>query len=342
MSSVQVRAFAESGGVEPDSVADETLPRLDADMAHVLAVLKSMGWKRLEHCTAQEARALPTLEMAMRRILREPAEDLRVTLEYRLIPGPEGEMRVRLYRPAGEPTGPRPLILYLHDGLFVFGEAEGQDATPRALALRTGASVLAAHYRQAPEHRFPAAHEDAEAAWTWLLQHAEDLGGTPGRAAIVGEGSGANLAVNIAIAAKAAGETLPRHLGLITPMAAMLHELPSHIAHARAEPVGTEALKWAVRKLVRQRDDMHEARLNIAGRSDLAGLPPATVIIAGIDPLRSEGEALADALRRAGVWVDATVYEGVTHGFAGLHQIVNKAMFAQAQLAQNLAMALDA
>ncbi len=340
MSSVEVRAFAASGGADDEAMAGPVLARMDADMAHVLAVLRAMGWKRPERCLTSEARALPTLEMAVRRILREPPEDARVGLEYRLIPGPKGEMRVRLYRPTAEAMGPRPVILYLHDGLFVFGEAEGQDATPRALALRADAIVVAAHYRQAPEHPFPAAHEDANAAWCWLLANAEELGGDPRRAALVGEGAGANLAMNIALDAKALQRPLPRHLGLLTPMAAMHYELPSHIAHAEAEPVGTETLKWAGRKLVRDPQDRHDARLNVAGRADLAGLPPATVIVAGIDPLRSEGEALADALRRSGVWVDATVYEGVSHGFVGLHQIVNKAMFAQAQLAGNLVAAL--
>jgi len=76
--------------------------------------------------------------------------------------------------------------------------------------------------------------------------------------------------------------------------------------------------------------------MNIAGRVDLAGLPPATIILAEVDPLRSEGEALADAMRRSGVWVDMTLYEGVTHGFFGLYRIVNKAMFAQGQLGRNL------
>ena len=123
---------------------------------------------------------------------------------------------------------------------------------------------------------------------------------------------------------------MPNHL------AAMLFDLPSHLENASTFPYSTATLEWAARKLFRKKDEAHDARMNIAGRTDLAGLPPATIILADADPLRSEGEALADAMRRSGVWVDMTTYEGVTHGFFGLYRIVNKAMFAQGQVVRNI------
>ncbi|MBL8595885.1 MAG: alpha/beta hydrolase [Devosia sp.] len=314
--------------------------RLDADMRHVLNVLQSMGGKRIDECRSPEARALPTLDMALRRILRDQVDDMSVGMEMRLIPGPTDEIRARIYVPQNDIVmGLRPMVLFLHGGGFVLGDVDNYDATPRALAARTGAVVVSAHYRQAPEHRFPAAHEDAYAAWTWLLEHAESLGGDARRAAIVGEGSGGNLAVNVALRARVEDKPLPIHLGLVTPMAAMLFDLPSHIENTATFPYSTATLEWAARKLFRKKDEAHDARMNIAGRTDLAGLPPATIILADADPLRSEGEALADALRRSGVWVDMTTYEGVTHGFFGLYRIVNKAMFAQGQLGRNLAAA---
>lgn len=341
MSSVEVRRFAENGDLHAaDSAPAE---RLDADMRHVLTILQSMGGKRIEECRSPEARALPTLDMALRRILRDQVDDMGVGMEMRLIPGPTDEIRARIYVPQNDIVmGLRPMILFLHGGGFVLGDVDNYDATPRALAARTGAVVVSAHYRQAPEHRFPAAHEDAYAAWTWLLAHAESLGGDPKRAAIVGEGSGGNLAVNVALRARAEAQPLPVHLGLVTPMAAMLFDLPSHLENAGTFPYGTATLEWAARKLFRKKDEAHDARMNIAGRVDLGGLPPATIILAEVDPLRSEGEALADALRRSGVWVDMTTYEGVTHGFFGLYRIVNKAMFAQGQLGRNLAAAFGA
>ena len=344
MSSVEVRRFARNS--EFDVAHPEVeLPaeRLDADMRHVLSVLESMGGKRIEECRSTEARALPTLDMALRRILRDQVDDMGVSMEMRLITGHTGELRARIYVPKNDiVVGSRPMILFLHGGNFILGDVDNYDASPRALAARTGAVVISSHYRQAPEHRFPAAHEDAWAAWQWVLEHAETLGADPRRAAIVGEDSGANLAVNVALRAKAEGKAMPLHLGLVTPMAAMLFDLPSHRQNAGTFPYSTATLEWAARKLFRSKDDAHDVRMNIAGRLDLEGLPPATVILADADPLRSEGEALADALRRSGVWVDETLYEGVTHGFFGLYRVVNKAMFAHGQLSRNLAAAFGA
>jgi len=341
MSSVEVRRFAENGDLHAADAAP--VERLDADMRHILNVLQSMGGKRIDECRSPEARALPTLDMALRRILRDQVDDMGVGMEMRLIPGPTDEIRARIYVPQNDIVmGLRPMVLFLHGGGFVLGDVDNYDATPRALAARTGAVVVSAHYRQAPEHRFPAAHEDAYAAWNWLLEHAESLGGDAKRAAIVGEGSGANLAVNVALRARAEDKPLPIHLGLVTPMAAMLFDLPSHLENTETFPYSTATLEWAARKLFRKKDEAHDARMNIAGRTDLAGLPPATIILADADPLRSEGEALADAMRRSGVWVDMTTYEGVTHGFFGLYRIVNKAMFAQGQLGRNLAAAFGA
>ena len=341
MSSVEVRRFAENGDLHAADAAPEE--RLDADMRHVLNVLQSMGGKRIDECRSPEARALPTLDMALRRILRDQVDDMGVGMEMRLIPGPTDEIRARIYVPQNDIVmGLRPMVLFLHGGGFVLGDVDNYDATPRAHAARTGAVVVSAHYRQAPEHRVPAAHEDAYAAWNCLLEHAESLGGDAKRAAIVGEGSGGNLAVNVALRARAEEKPLPIHLGLVTPMAAMLFDLPSHLENAVTFPYSTATLEWAARKLFRKKDEAHDARMNIAGRTDLAGLPPATIILAHADPLRSEGEALADAMRRSGVWVDMTTYEGVTHGFFGLYRIVNKAMFAQGQLGRNLAAAFGA
>ena len=118
--------------------------------------------------------------------------------------------------------------------------------------------------------------------------------------AIVGEDSGANLALNVALRARDEGVVQPRHIGLVTPMAAMLFDLPSHLEVATSFPVNAETLKWSARKLFRSKDDMRDPRMNLAGRSDLNGLPPVSIVLAEVDPLRSEGEALYDALRLSG------------------------------------------
>jgi acetyl esterase/lipase len=336
MSSVHVRSFAENEASYTSGHGGSPMARVDADMKHVLDVLTAMEPKPIEHCSAAEARAQPTPALALNRILRDGPDDHGVAMELRLIPGPAGDIRARVYTPPSAVEEATPLLLYLHGGGWVIGDLDGYDASPRALARRTGAVVVSAHYRQAPEFRFPAAHEDSFTAWQWMIDNAEALGGNPARAAIAGEGSGANMAVNIALRARDEGIVQPLHLALVSPMAGTALDLPSHAENIDSRPLNTATVRWFLRKALRNKAAQSDPRINLAARGDLAGLPPTTIILAEIDPLRSEGEALADALRRSGVWVDCTTYEGVTHQFFGLAQIVNKAMFAQSQVARNL------
>jgi acetyl esterase len=229
-----------------------------------------------------------------------------------------------------------PMLLYFHSGGFTLGGLDHDDETPRALSKRCNAVVVSAQYRQAPEFKFPAAHEDAWAAWTWMIENSRSLRGDPTRAALVGEEAGGNLAVNVALRARDGGGVVPKHLGLITPMAGTDFSRPSYVEDAESRPVGTATIRWFYKRALRGKNTLSDKRLNLVDRPDLAGLPATTIVNAAIDPLRSEGEALADALRRHGVWVDATTYDGVTAQFFGLARIVNKAMFAQSQVIRNL------
>ena len=334
MSSLEVLTLATTPGAEVG--ADDDAVRLDADMQHLLDVLAGMEPKPLERCSAAEARAQPSLATALRRLLPAAPDDQGVNMELRLLPGPEGELRARIYRPAAADSGAAlPMILYLHGGGWVVGDLDDYDPSPRMLARRCGAVVVSAHYRQAPEHRFPAAHADSHAAWHWMLAHAESLGGDPRRTAVAGEGSGANMALDVALAARQ-GTVPPRHLLLVSPMAGTDFTRPSYLETPRMRPIGAATVRWFYRKLVRDKADLADPRLNPVERADLAGLAPTTIILAEHDPLRSEGEALAHALRRSGVWVDMTVYRGVTHQFFPMGGIVNKGMFAQGQAARNL------
>ncbi|HEV7277829.1 MAG TPA: alpha/beta hydrolase [Devosiaceae bacterium] len=340
MSSVQTRTLAETHGVATE--ADGGVPhRVDADMRHVLEVLAAMEPRPLHECGVEEARLQPGPASALSRILKAPPDDSEVGMELRLLPGAGGDMRARIYTPlAPAPAGGRPMILYLHGGGWVVGDLEHYDPTPRMLARRTGAVVVAVHYRQAPEHRFPAAHKDSFAAWCWMQENAAALGGDAANAAVAGEGSGANMALNLALTAREEGVRQPRHQLLICPMAGTDFTLPSYLENADSRPLSSATVQWFYRKALRNRAALEDPRLNLYERHDLAGLPPATIILAEIDPLRSEGELLAQALRRSGVWVDMTVYEGVTHQFFSLGALVNKAMFAQGQAARNLSDAL--
>jgi acetyl esterase len=334
MSSVVLRSIAST---HLDDEGADRMARLDADMRHVLDRWEAMGGKPIETVSATEARATPTLIQAMRQLLRDAREENGVGMEMRMIPGADGGLRARIYVPTAlVGLEALPMILYFHGGGFTVGDLDHDDETPRALSKRCNAVVVAAQYRQAPEFKFPAAHEDAWAAWTWMIENSRSLRGDPTRVALVGEEAGGNLAVNVALRARDDGGVVPRHLGLITPMAGTDFSRPSYIEDAASRPVGTATIRWFYKRVLRGKNALSDKRLNLVDRHDLAGLPPTTIVNAAIDPLRSEGEALADALRRHGVWVDATTYDGVTAQFFGLARIVNKAMFAQGQVIRNI------
>ena len=336
MSSVTLRTLAATPGSAVGAIGSNPMSQLDADMRHILDILQSMNPKPIEEASPAEARTRPTLATALNHLLKGKEAEPGVEMELRMIPGPAGDIRARLYRPAGSNGGTLPAILYFHGGGWVIGDFDNSDAIPRALAARCGAVVVAAHYRQGPEFKFPAAHEDARAAWAWMMEHAGALGIEAGRTAIMGEDAGANLAVEVAIAARDSGGVRPRHLVLVSPMASTDFTLASHLENMESFPVGTPAIRWFYKHATRNKKALADPRLDLVDRGDLNGLPPTTIILAGIDPLRSEGELLADNLRRSGVWVDCTVYDGVTHGFFALGRVVNKAMFAQGQAFRNI------
>ena len=192
--------------------------------------------------------------------------------------------------------------------------------------------MLSLNYRLAPEHGLPSAHEDAWAAWSWLSQQAHRLGGDPRRVAVAGEDAGANLAMHVALRARDERGLRPVHQVLIHPIAGTDLTTPSYGETLRARPIGLAAMRWRLRQLLPQGVPEEVPLLQLADRSDLAGLPPTTIVLARIDPLRSEGEALAAALEQAGVPVAGWTYDGVTQGFFGLGLIVTKALFAQADV----------
>lgn len=332
MSSITIRHLAENRSL---FASGDGQTRLDADIGHLLRLLEKRWPQPLESVSLAEARVAPTLTSVLRGLLRDPNDDMGVQMELRAIPGGAGGLPVRIYRPAGiEPSGP--VVLYLHGGGFVLGSLEGSDPAPRALARRLGSVVVAAHCRQAPEHVFPAAHDDAVAVWRWLVEAAQGLGGDPRRMAIVGDGSGGNLALHIAFEAEQQGLAKPRHLGLISPMVGNDRGLSSYVENRSSLPVSSATVEWFLSLYARDALDLASPQLNPIDRQDLERLPATTIILPEFDPLRTEGELFAQALRRSGVWVDSLVYDGVTHGFFELPAAVNKALFAHTQVARNI------
>jgi len=335
-------AFARTG----EFLTGNPMVRADADMRHVLDAQVELGAKSLEACLPAEARRQPTLEDAVRTVLERAgreSDDQGVDIDDIVITGPEGEISAKVYRSRMmDATATPPMILYIHDGGWIVGSPEKCDATPRALAKKTGAIVVSPAYRLAPEHKFPAAHDDCYAVWLWLIEEGASLGGDPGKAAVVGEGAGANIAINISLQAHAERVAMPVHQVLIHPIAGVDMSTPSYVENIRARPIGTPTMQWFFRHLLESRAETADPRLNLVERTDFKGLPPATLVIAEIDPLRSEGELLGEALHKQGVSVDVRFYEGVTQGFFGLGSVVNKAMFAQSHVANNLVEAFAA
>ncbi|UJW84364.1 alpha/beta hydrolase [Devosia sp. SL43] len=321
-------------------ISGDPMARIDADMKHVLDALGELGARPLEISMPIAARRQPKAADVVAAILarqgREVVDD-GVAAEDLDIENGEGTLASRIYRPVGLLSRLNPVILYFHGGGFVTGSLDTHDASARALARRTGAIVISVDYRLAPEHKFPAAHEDAWAAWTWLTRQVRDLGGDPRRLAVAGEDAGANLAAYIALRARDEHTTQPVHQLLVHPMAGTDMTTASYGETLRVQPVGMPAMRWRFRHLLEDEAALADPRLDLVHRDDLAGVAPATIILADIDPLRSEGEALAEALEQAGVPVNCWSYEGVTQGFFGLGLVVTKALFAQSDAAEALA-----
>ena len=309
----------------------------DPDMAGVLSHLAKLEPKPIETLSAKDARKQPTPADAVAAYLK--AKDMKSSpekvgnVDNRSIDGPDGKIKIRVYTPEGD--GPFPIIVYYHGGGFVIADLDTYDATPRALANAAQAVVVSSHYRQGPEHKFPAAHEDAFAAYKWVLANAADLKGDPKRVAVAGESAGGNLAAAVALMARDQNVALPVHQLLVYPVTDTDVESPSYQENADAKPLNKAMMAWFFKNAASPADSK-DPRLGLLKAADVKGLPPATIITAQIDPLRSDGEAFAEKLKAAGVPVNYRNYEGVTHEFFGMSGAVAKAKEAVSFAAMNL------
>jgi acetyl esterase/lipase len=206
-----------------------------------------------------------------------------------------------------------PIVVYFHGGGWVVADLNTYDATPRALALGSQAIVVSVDYRHALEHKFPSAHEDAWTAYSWIVKNANALGGDASRIAVAGESAGGNLAANVALMAKAMKAMPPVHQLLVYPVAGNDLNTPSYQENADAKPLGRKDMEWFIAHVFSPKEQSADPRINPVGRSDLTGLPPATIITAQIDPLRSEGQTYAENLKKAGIKVNAINVDGLTH-----------------------------
>lgn len=321
--------------------------RADSDQLDLAKAHEKLEPKAIEKLDVAEARIQPTVADAVQALLREQG---RPTDPEQLVPGvstteievggASGPLPATVYTPTGT-GGAGPVILYFHGGGWVIANRKVYDGGARRLAQAAQAIVVSVDYRQAPEHKFPAAWDDALAAYRWLTLNAHTLGGDPARLALAGESAGGNLAVATAIAARDAGLPAPRHVLSVYPVAQTSLNTESYLENAIAKPLNRAMVKWFVDHLVRSEDDLADHRLALVD-ADLRGLPPTTIINARIDPLRSDGAKLKDALEKAGVSVERREYEGVAHEFFGAGAVLEKAREAQAYAGQRLLAAFRA
>jgi len=239
------------------------------------------------------------------------------------IPGPGGRLRIRTYRPQGSRSGELlPGLIYFHGGGWVFGDLDSHDPGCRELCNLARCTVVSVDYRLAPEHKFPAAAEDAIAATRWIAANAAKLGIDPNRLAVGGDSAGGNLAAVVAIDARDHGGPRLTHQFLIYPATDMRMDWPSAERHAKQLPLTKAAMDWFIAHYLRNDADKADWRASPLRAASLKGLPPALIITAGFDPLCDEGEAYAKALRAAGVSVTYEPFGGQIHGFLTMGRIV--------------------
>jgi acetyl esterase len=256
------------------------------------------------------------------------------------IPGSAGTIGARLYVPAPNQQGPPPLLVYFHGGGWVIGDLETHDDPCRFLAAQSGAALLAIDYRLAPEHPFPAAAEDAEAAYGWAVANAGQLGVDQSRIAIGGDSAGANLAAALCLMAREAGDRLPAMQLLIYPVTDAAGESPSRRTFGDGFLLTRNDMDWFEERYLPQGTDRSDPRVSVLRAPDLSGLPPTYIATAGFDPLRDEGEEFAERLREAGVRVALRRHPGLVHTFANLTAICPSARAAMLEAAGALRMGL--
>ena len=330
-----------SAKIKPKGTPPAWAPDIKPEMQAVIEKLSSYGDKPIETLTPVEARKNHTPTDAVMDLMKEnniPKPVFNVDTTGKDIDGDGGKIHVRIYTPKNG-NGPFPLIIYYHGGGFVIANLDVYDATPNILADQAGAIVVSVAYRLAPEHKFPAAHNDAFAAYKWALKNASSIKGDPKKVAVAGESAGGNLAINVGLMARNKGLMLPSAIVAIYPVAGSDMTTASYIKNVNAKPLNKAMMGWFVKNYLNSMAEGKDPRINLVA-ANLKGLPQTTVITDEIDPLQSEGIQLVAKLKAAGVQTDSKNYDGVTHEFFGMGAIVPQAKDAETYVVGQLKKAL--
>ncbi len=331
-----------SASLKPQGEDPAWAPNIKDEMHVVIEKLGSYGAPPIETLPAQEARKQPTPTTAVMDVMKEKSIAMPPSMVDTMgkdIPVPGGMVHARIYTPKSG-TAPFPVIVYYHGGGWVIADLDTYDASAKGLAEGVGAVVVSVHYRQGPEHKFPTAHNDAFAAYQWVVSNAASIKGDPQMIAVAGESAGGNLAANMSIMARDKGVMMPVHQLLVYPVANNDMNSESYIKYAAAKPLNKPMMEWFAKNYLPDMAAAADPRISLV-KANLKGLPKTTIIAAQIDPLYTEGKLLSDKLKEAGVEVEYKDYEGVTHEFYGMATVVPQAKDAQAYAAGRLKAAFN-
>ena len=254
--------------------------------------------------------------------------------------GRHSAIPMRLYRPLSPPAGALPVLVYFHGGGWVIGDLDTHDTLCRELANAAGCAVVAVDYRLGPEHRFPAAVDDALAATRWVHQQAAMLGLDAARLAVGGDSAGGNLAAVVALAARDAGDLPIAYQLLIYPATDMRRGAPSHTSNGQGFLLTKDTIDYFQDHYITDVAHDLDWRASPLLHADLSKLPPALVLTAGFDPLRDEGLAYAVRLTEAGNRASHVCFERQIHGFITMGRVLDEANTAVALCAAELRRAL--
>ncbi|MBX9851450.1 MAG: alpha/beta hydrolase [Cytophagaceae bacterium] len=328
--------------IDPKGEKPSWAPDITGEMQAVIEKHESFNVPPLNTLSAQEARKQPTPSDAVISLMTEnniPMPSMNVDTMGKDIAVQGGKIHLRIYTPT-RGDGPFPVIVYYHGGGWVIANLDTYDVSAKSLANKTGAVLVSVAYRQAPEYKFPTAHNDAYAAYEWVMNNAATIKADPKQIIVAGESAGGNLAASVSMMARNKGVSMPIHQLLVYPIAGNDLNTESYQKYADAKPLNKALMSWFFDNYLPNKTAGNNPMISLV-KANLSGLPSTTIIAAQLDPLQSEGKMLADKLKSAGVPVTYKMYDGVTHEFFGMAAIVPKAATAQEYAANEIKKAIN-